>query len=125
MDDGSIKNVEDIKINDIMLAGGKVYGIGQALNNNLYSYDGIEVSGNHAIIENDKWIRVKDSKKAIPILNKEAIVYPIANENHLMIHETGLICADFDEIDQGQLMNEETRLSLLNEELQQNKKYAI
>jgi len=125
MQDGSIKNVEDIKVNDKMLAGGKVYGIGQALNSSLFNYNGIEVSGSHAIIEDSKWIRVKDSKFSIPILNKESIVYPIANENHLMIHETGMICADFDEIDNGQAIDENTRLDLLNEELQQNKKYAV
>lgn len=125
MQDGSIKNVEDIKVNDKMLAGGKVYGIGQALNSSLFNYNGIEVSGSHAIIENGKWIRIKDSKFSIPILNKESMVYPIANENHLMIHETGMICADFDEIDNGQAIDENTRLDLLNEELQQNKKYAV
>lgn len=124
MEDGSIRNVEDIDVNDIMLGGGRVYGIGKALNYDVYDYKGIIVSGNHAIIEDDKWIRVKDSKLSKKLDNNETIVYPIVNENHLMVHESGLIASDFDEVDNGQVYTEDERLNMLNKQLELAKKYV-
>lgn len=114
MADGSIKNVEDIKINDIMMYGGKVSGIGQVAISELYDYKGFKVSGSHAVFENDNWIRVENSPNAKIVSVEETIVYPIVNEFNLMISGTEVF-ADMNEVENGQLYSHEERLDKLNE----------
>lgn len=115
MADGTIKAVEDIKIGDIMLEGGKVFAVGQCELTDLWNYKGARVSPEHAVLENGSWVRVKDSQRAKPIDSEiPVVVYPICNENHVMIGENGSIWADFAETDQGTSVNDAERLEYMN-----------
>lgn len=113
--DGSIKNIEDIQIADFMNGGGVVYSISQSLVSEIYHYDGIKVATGHAVLENNVWIRVEDSKHAIPC---EGIfpVYNLCNENHRIITECGIVFADFDETDKASNINNKESLEALNGE---------
>lgn len=97
MADGSQKNVEELEIGDEMLLGGMVLGTGKVLSEDLYNYKGTQVSGSHAVLEDGQWVRVKDSELS-ESLGFEGIVYPIFNENHLIV-TNGFISADFVETD--------------------------
>jgi hypothetical protein len=114
MEDGSEKNVEDISIGDMMYLGGMVLGRGEVLADNLYSHHGNIVEGNHAVFEEGKWMRVKDSKLARKVsVSKFKIVYPIINTNHLMV-SNDTIYADLSETNQGTSASDEDRMTELN-----------
>lgn len=115
MADGTTKAVEDIKIGDEMLEGGKVFAVGQCELNDLWSYKGARVSPEHAVLENGAWIRVKDSRRG-KMIDSEAyeVVYPVCNENHAMIGADGTVWADFAETDQGTSVNDAERLAYMN-----------
>lgn len=115
MADGTTKAVEDIKIGDEMLEGGKVFAVGQCELNDLWSYKGARVSPEHAVLENGAWIRVKDSRRG-KMIDSEAyeVVYPVCNENHTMIGADGTIWSDFAETDQGTSVNDAERLAFMN-----------
>lgn len=115
MEDGTVKAVEDIKIGDAMLEGGKVFAVGQCELNDLWNYKGVRVSPEHAVLENGAWVRVKDSRKAKPVDDDSpVVVFPICNENHVMIGENGTVWADFAETDQGTSVNDAERLAFMN-----------
>ena len=101
MEDGTTKNIEDIKIGDKLKLGGRVYSTiqGDGLIETWYNYGTTKVTGNHAIFENGEWKRVKDAKEAIPALHKEEILYTLINENHRMVAEDGVVYTDYDEVD--------------------------
>ena len=113
--DGTIKNIEDIKITDYMNAGGVVYSVSQSLVSEIYHYDGIKVATGHAVLENNTWIRVEDSRHAIPC---EGIfpVYNVCIENHRIITECGIVFADADETDAASNINNKESLEALNGE---------
>ena len=62
MHDGSLKPVEQVDIGDEVAVGGKVFATGKFLIDNLYDYNGIQVSGTHMVKEDDEWTRVEDSR---------------------------------------------------------------
>lgn len=101
MEDGTTKNIEDIKIGDKLKLGGRVYSTiqGDGLIETWYNYGTTKVTGNHAIFENGEWKRVKDAEEAIPALHKEEILYTLINENHRMVAEDGVVYTDYDEVD--------------------------
>lgn len=79
------KPIKDIKIGDNILGGGYVLGILKFIsNNNMYLYDNkIVVSGSHIVYENNKWIRVVNSRysKYIKNYNKPYIYCLITQHN--------------------------------------------
>lgn len=115
MADGSLKNVEDIEILDNCQEGGMVTGIGKALSNEMYYYQGVCVTGSHAVFEDSHWIRVRDSKHGIEIaLDKPELVYIINNVDHILM-VNGIKFADYGECDEGMHLTEKERLDYLNE----------
>jgi hypothetical protein len=62
MADGSTKAIEQVDLGDNVAKGGKVFATGKFLVDNLHDYKGIKVSGSHMVYEDNKWLRVKDSK---------------------------------------------------------------
>jgi len=60
MEDGSLKNIEDIKIGDVLQRGGKVRTtiVGDGLYENWYLYGNTKVTGTHTLFENGTWKRV-------------------------------------------------------------------
>lgn len=109
---GEEKNIKDIDIGDQCLGGGRVYMVGKSESQDIYDYNGVLVTGSHAVLEGNEFIRVQDSKKSIPYNTKQK-VYFISNDNHrIMIGET--LFSDYDETDIPDLTERES-LQRLNE----------
>lgn len=114
MEDGDWKKIEDIKLGDYMAYGGMVLTHGKSFAVDLYEHNGVKVTGDHAVFEDDKWIPVKESKVAKRIdLKAPVIVYPIINEKHIMIPTNELIYSDLMGTDDKSLPDEE-RLKKMN-----------
>ena len=85
MADGTFKAVEQVDIGDEVQIGGKVFATGKFLIDNLYDYDGIQVSGTHMVKEDGAWTRVEDSRLGVSLGDDEVIVYVFGNENRRII----------------------------------------
>jgi len=85
MHDGSLKPVEQVDIGDTVRIGGKVFATGKFLIDNLYDYNGIQVSGTHMVKEDGAWVRVEDSRLGVSLGDDEVIVYVFGNENRRII----------------------------------------
>jgi len=85
MADGTLKPVEQVDIGDVVSVGGKVFATGKFLINNLYDYNGIQVSGTHMVKEDGAWTRVEDSRQGISLGDDDVIVYVFGNENRRII----------------------------------------
>ena len=85
MADGTQKPVEQVDIGDTVSVGGKVFATGKFLIDNLYDYNGIQVSGTHMVKEDGKWTRVEDSRLGRSLGDDEVIVYVFGNENRRII----------------------------------------
>jgi hypothetical protein len=85
MYDGSLKPVEQVDIGDTVSVGGKVFATGKFLIDNLYDYNGIQVSGTHMVKEDGAWTRVEDSRMGVSLGDDEVIVYVFGNENRRII----------------------------------------
>lgn len=100
MEDGSTKRIGDIKVGERVALGGLVIAIGEALNQDLWIYNGVKVSGGHLVLENAEWVRVKDSANGKRLSNKnKSIVIPMTNENHLIMTSNYQVWRDMDEVD--------------------------
>lgn len=117
MEDGEQKAVEDVRIGDAMLDGGLVTGIGAHLILcGLYDYEGVKVTGSHAVRENGVWKRVQDSEKGIPVDTPDAVcVYILDNMNHRIVANE-VMFSDFTEVDGSENMLPEDRIERLNEQ---------
>jgi len=105
MADGSQKAVETVDIGDSVAVGGKVFATGKFLINNLYDYQGIQVSGTHMVKEDGNWTRVENSKKGISLGSDDAIVYVFGSENRRIIIN-GIEFTDYFELsEQQELVN--------------------
>ncbi len=124
MADGNKKSIEDIKLGDVVKDGGRVNAVGSFYAYEIYDYKGVKVSGSHAVLENNVWMRVRDSKKAKLISEEETIVYVHANEHSRIIIED-IIFADYNEVDlSGTELYEiydDQMITLLNQQLSDNK----
>ena len=85
MHDGSLKPVEQVDIGDTVSVGGKVFATGKFLIDNLYDYNGIQVSGTHMVKEDGAWVRVENSRIGRSLGDDEVIVYVFGNENRRII----------------------------------------
>ena len=85
MHDGLLKPVEQVDIGDTVSVGGKVFATGKFLIDNLYDYNGIQVSGTHMVKEDGAWTRVEDSRLGVSLGDDEVIVYVFGSENRRII----------------------------------------
>lgn len=77
-----------------------------------YLYKGIQVTGSHAVKENGKWIRVKDSDHAAPV-SGEGIVWSLVTTDH-RIWIRGIEMADEHETDMYETLTIDQSLEHLN-----------
>lgn len=114
MEDGSLKNIEDIKIGDVLQKGGKVRTVivGDGLYETWFLYGSTKVTGTHTVFENNTWKRVQNSDNATPT-DKDEFVYTLINENHRLVAEDGIMFGDYDEVDN--LDIEDDLLAMMNE----------
>ena len=115
MADGTTKPVEQIDLFDVCEGGGMVNGKGVVIAEDIYDYEGVMVTGGHAVYEDNKWIRVKDSEKSILVALEEPIkVYIVNNEEHVLIIND-IIFADYGEVTDSENMTADERLAYLND----------
>jgi hypothetical protein len=119
MADGTVRAIEELKIGDDVLLGGKVIGRGEVLSADLYHYKNTVVNGRHAVLEAGQWVRVQDTPACIVSSPEAQLVYPIVTERHLLVCGENYICADFAETDDAD-MSASARLERLNAMVERN-----
>jgi len=85
MADGSRKNIEDIKLGDVVALGGRVLAHGQGYSDSIYDYNGIKASEGHTVYHRGEFMRLKNCPDARFYTNEETVVYPICTEEHLIV----------------------------------------
>lgn len=97
---GEVRRVECISPRDELFGGGKTFATACFVGEEMFEYEGICVSGSHAVLENNKWMRVRESQHSLrrPDLDGE-YVYVVWNEKHRMISEKGVTFSDYAEVD--------------------------
>jgi len=105
MHDGSLKPVEQVDIGDTVSVGGKVFATGKFLIDNLYDYNGIQVSGTHMVKEDGAWVRVENSRIGRSLGDDEVIVYVFGNENRRIIINNTEFTDYFELSEQQELVN--------------------
>lgn len=123
MRDGGWKRVEDLRIGDDVELGGKVLARGEAVSPEIYRYRDQMVSGTHAVFEDGRFVRVKDSPKARLSSSPPVIVYPVVTEKHLLLLEDH-IAADFSETDEEDVSPSQ-RLETMNADHARNEWLAL
>ena len=105
MADGTIKPVEQVYLGDEVAVGGKVFAVGRFLNNDLYDYKGVKVSGSHTVNEDGKWVRVEDSKHGKALGDDEHTVYVFGAENRrILIND--ILFTDYFEVNEQEKLSE-------------------
>lgn len=115
MANGSRKSIKDIKIGDRLHKGGLVLARMEAASGYLttwFDYEGVIVSGEHAVMSKGKWLRVEDAPGAFIINEQYDMKYNLVTENHTM-HIGGVLFADMQEADDHKLGYKES-LEALN-----------
>jgi hypothetical protein len=115
MADGSYIEIQDVRLGDHMANGGQVYSISSHLvdESQVFEYNGIIVTADHAVQENGRWVRVKDSKGAIPAPGATSVVYSLSNDRHRIETQSGTF-ADYDEVDNSEGLTDQQCLMILN-----------
>jgi hypothetical protein len=107
MADGSTKKIIDVDIGDEVAEGGKVFATGKFLNNELYDYKGVKVSGSHMVNEDGVWMRIRDTKHGKPLGDDEHIVYVFGSENRRILINNILFTDYFETKEQEKLIDNE------------------
>lgn len=123
MADGTSKKVEDIRIGDSLIAGGVIHRLDVSMlttPEDLYNYEGVIITGGHAVLEEGRWVRVRNAKLSAPFEGTVELVYNFANELHL-ISAGNVIFSDLEETDDYSLSDDEA-LEVLNRQLHERVK---
>ena len=115
MADGSSKLIQSIDLGDLT-KGGEVLSVRKSMvgEGSRYVYNGVHVTGSHAVKEGGQWIRVMDSPKALP-LHGETTVYSLVTKDH-RIFVNGVEFSDEFETDLGYQLTDKESLAILNEQ---------
>ena len=76
----------------------------------IYNYKGINVSGSHLVLENNKWIRVETSKYANKIKNTQKYIYCLETSDNKIETNNNIIFADYEET-----LNKDINLKMMKE----------
>ena len=101
------KPVEQVDLGNKVAIGGKVFATGKFLVENLHDYKGIKVSGSHMVNEDNKWVRVEDSKHGKPLGDDEHTVYVFGSENRRILINGILFTDYFETKEQEKLIDDE------------------
>lgn len=114
MEDGSQKSIEHIKIGDRVKMGGEVYctQVGK-YDNTCYEYNGVYVTGQHAVLEKGVWVRVKNAKQARGVPHKLNVVYNLGVDNHILVINN-TIFSDLHETDAYEFISDDESLEQMN-----------
>lgn len=116
MADGSIKKISEVELGD-ETKGGTVESVRKSItaDGTRYNYQGVYVTGTHAVLENGLWKRVEDSTYGIPV-DEGGVVYSLATDRH-RIYVNGMVFADELEHDEYEDLTIDESLDLLNADL--------
>ncbi len=118
MSNGSFKKVQNLRIGDMTAHGGMVLGHGVALCQDLYEHKGVKVSSQHLIFEDGAYTRADKSPYSVKInLESPIKVYPVVNENHILISTNGVVYGDMVEVDATVGLSDADKLFVLNNTL--------
>jgi len=109
MEDGTKKAIETIDLGESVKIGGRIFACGKFICDDLHDYHGIKVSGSHLVLENGKWIQVKDSADSNFISDEVVTTYNFGTENRRLEIE-GITFTDYFEI------HEKEKLQLVGDE---------
>ena len=96
--------IKNIQVGDLLMDGSSVTAIMKFINDDaqLFSVDGIVVSGSHLVYDNDVPIFVKDYKDAVPFLGTVSYLYCLNTSNKRIpvqgFNKT-VVFADWEELD--------------------------
>ena len=107
MANGSVKKIIDVDIGDEVAVGGKVFATGKFLNDELYDYKGVKVSGSHMVNEDGVWMRIRDTKHGKTLGNDQNIVYVFGSENRRILINGILFTDYFETKEQDKLLDNE------------------
>ena len=117
MYNNEVKKIKDIKVGDITAKGGVVYNLFCGVNTQpAYLYDGVAITGNHAIFHEGKFQRINEIP-GLDVSSKVKQIYNMSTVQHRIIVKgnTGLVeCADFDECGNPDDLSAKERLDILN-----------
>lgn len=113
MESGEYKKVQDIELFDRTKFGGAVTACGVALCDSVVEYKGNITSSSHAIFDGEKFVRAYDLG-AVVKLSIPVKVYPIVNENHVLITMSNVLYTDMAEVEATSGLSDEEKLRLLN-----------
>jgi len=121
MRDNKEKRIKDIKVGDELKGNNIVISIMELKSdkNNMFIYNGIEVSGSHKVLENNKWIEIKESKESKKIEWDEKKNVYCLNTSKGKINIKNKIFKDFKETINMNLLHKYNKyyLNLLNNEI--------
>lgn len=116
MKDGWKIRIGDVQLGDILADGGTVTSVRDAMTDNLFfDYNGVRVTSHHAVKENGRWVRVKDSAKGVALHYGGPIRSLGTSTNRLMINGNEF-ADEFETKLFGQLTLDES-LAMLNKEV--------
>jgi len=112
MESGSLLPIHKIVVGDLT-KGGKVLATTRAIGQDFYWYNGVVVTGKHAVKENGTWIRVENSKLGHQFKYLTEVVCNLVTEKH-RIYANGIEFADQYETDMYESLDMDESLAELN-----------
>ena len=112
MANGSLKLIHKIRVGD-ETRGGLVLATTRGIGNGFYWYNGVLVTGKHAVKEDGIWVRVENSKKAQQFKYLTEVVCNLVTEKH-RIWVNGIEFSDEHENDNYENLNLQDSLDALN-----------
>lgn len=112
MANGSAKSIHKIQVGD-ETRGGKVLATTRGICQGFYWYDGVLVTGKHAVRENGRWVRVENSNGGRSFKFLTEVVCNLTTDHH-RIWANGIEFADEQETDNYENLNLDESLAALN-----------
>lgn len=100
MEDGSLKEIQDIIPGDKLAQGGNVYQqqIGDATEETWYNVNGVTVTGTHTVCKDGVWLHVEDA--GYPVADDQPDTYYIVSSHeHQIVTENGTLFTDYSEVE--------------------------
>lgn len=112
MADGTLQSIWRIQVGDLT-RGGKVLATTRGVGTEFYWYNGVLVTGKHAVKEDGTWVRVENSKQGRKFSFLTEVVCNLTTESH-RIWANGNEFADERETDQYEHLNLDDSLAEMN-----------
>lgn len=126
LEDGSVKNVDELELGDVLLVGGMVMACGKSLSEDMYLYKNAKMTGKHAVFHDGVWTRVEDIEEAEriePTEGEHFVAHPIITQYGVLV-TPWFISADTFEVpfleNDDQLMTDEETIDFLNSMTERN-----